>query len=106
MSALIEREAEQLQQLSRHDGVHTAALAIDSHHWQLLLFVLWADTSAPDEDATERYEVLHSYGAVAAVPGGSQAVALLGKRRFRGPLRSPSRVSRIDVYWLPVSNGS
>lgn len=59
LSQLIEREAEQLQQLSRHDGVHTAALAVDPHHWQLLRFVLWTDTSAPDEDATERYEVLH-----------------------------------------------
>ncbi|MER5324640.1 DUF4865 family protein [Streptosporangium roseum] len=59
LSALIEREAEELQRLSRHDGVHTAALAVDPRHWQLLRFVLWADRSAPDEDATERYEVLH-----------------------------------------------
>lgn len=59
LSALIEREAEQLRQLSRHEGVHTAALAFDPHHWQLLRFVLWADASAPDESATERYEVLH-----------------------------------------------
>ncbi|MFI6799939.1 DUF4865 family protein [Streptosporangium canum] len=59
LSALIEREAEQLRRLSRHDGVHTAALAVDAHHWQLLRFVLWADAYAPDKDATERYEVLH-----------------------------------------------
>ncbi|KUN81132.1 hypothetical protein AQJ66_24525 [Streptomyces bungoensis] len=59
LSTLIEREVEQLQRLSRHTDVHTAALAVDPHHWQLLRFVLWAKTSAPDEDATERYEVLH-----------------------------------------------
>ncbi|MEU5095620.1 DUF4865 family protein [Streptomyces sp. NPDC020996] len=59
LSALIEREVEQLRRFSRHADVHTAALAVDPHHWQLLRFVLWANTSAPDEDATERYEVLH-----------------------------------------------
>ncbi|WP_369200362.1 DUF4865 family protein [Streptomyces sp. PU-14G] len=59
LSALIEREAEQLRQLCGHEGVHTAALAVDPHHWELLRFVVWADSSAPDEEATERYEVLH-----------------------------------------------
>lgn len=59
LSALIEREAEQLRRLSSHDGVHSAVLAVDPHHWQLLRFVVWADSSAPDEEATERYEVLH-----------------------------------------------
>ncbi|MEU0060804.1 DUF4865 family protein [Streptomyces sp. NPDC006334] len=59
LSALIARETEELWRLSRHDGVHTAALAIDPHHWQLLRFVLWAESSAPDQDATDRYEVLH-----------------------------------------------
>ncbi|MGI5171144.1 DUF4865 family protein [Spirillospora sp. CA-253888] len=59
LAALIEREVERLQRFSRHDGVHTAALAVDPHHWRLLRFVLWADTCSPDEDATERYEVLH-----------------------------------------------
>ncbi|MEW2418665.1 DUF4865 family protein [Streptomyces sp. NPDC046866] len=71
LTALIEREAEQLRQLSRRDGVHTAALAVDPHHWQLLRFVLWAETSASDEDATERYEVLHlSAPGLAALPEG------------------------------------
>jgi len=59
LSALIEWEAEQLRQLSRHAGAHTPAPAGAPHHWQLLRFVLRADTSAPDEDATECYEVLH-----------------------------------------------
>ncbi|MEH6379650.1 DUF4865 family protein, partial [Streptomyces sp. KLMMK] len=41
-----------------HDGVHTAALAVDPHHWQLLRFVLWQEAVPDGEDATERYEVL------------------------------------------------
>ncbi|MGV9557321.1 DUF4865 family protein [Streptomyces sp. NPDC003401] len=59
LSVWIEREVEQLRRLSRHEGVHTAALAVDPCRWQLLRFVVWADPSAPDEEATERYEVLH-----------------------------------------------
>ncbi|MFC9285152.1 DUF4865 family protein [Streptomyces sp. NPDC057052] len=59
LSALIEDEVEQLRRLSSRDGAHTAVLAVDPRHWQLLRFVLWADSSAPDEEATERYEVLH-----------------------------------------------
>ncbi|MGX1128012.1 hypothetical protein RKD49_000202 [Streptomyces glaucescens] len=71
LSALIEWETEQLRRLSRHDGVHTAALAIDPHHWQLLRFVLWSGTSAPDQDATERYEVLHlSAPGLSGLPEG------------------------------------
>ncbi|MFR9797166.1 DUF4865 family protein [Streptomyces sp. MS06] len=59
LSALVERELARLRRLSRRDGVHTAALAVDPHRWQLLRFVLWAHDCDPDEDATERYEVLH-----------------------------------------------
>ncbi|WP_433323026.1 DUF4865 family protein [Spirillospora sp. CA-294931] len=43
----------------RRDGVHTAALAFDPFQWRLLRFVLWEDAVPEDEDATERYEVLH-----------------------------------------------
>ncbi|MEV4474920.1 DUF4865 family protein [Nonomuraea sp. NPDC049504] len=67
----IEREAERLRELSRQDGVHTAALAVDPHHWQIVRFVLWAETSAQDADATERYEVLHlSAPALDGLPEG------------------------------------
>ncbi|MBT2212143.1 DUF4865 family protein [Actinomadura sp. NEAU-AAG7] len=59
LSELIEWEAGQLRRLSGHDGIHTAALAVDPRHWQLVRFVVWADSSAPDEEATEHYEVLH-----------------------------------------------
>ncbi|MET9961716.1 DUF4865 family protein [Streptomyces sp. NPDC006326] len=59
LTARIEREAEELRELARHADVHTAALAVDPHHWQLMRFVLWKDTAAPDASATEHYEVLH-----------------------------------------------
>ncbi|RZQ64603.1 DUF4865 family protein [Amycolatopsis suaedae] len=59
LTTLIEREAQQLRRLATQDGVHTAALAVDPHHWHLLRFVLWADSPAGDEYATEHYEVLH-----------------------------------------------
>ncbi|WP_242893172.1 DUF4865 family protein [Actinomadura litoris] len=59
LSELIEWEVGQLRRLSGHDGIHTAALAVDPQHWQLVRFVVWADSSAPDEEATEHYEVLH-----------------------------------------------
>ncbi|MGK5731635.1 DUF4865 family protein [Streptomyces sp. URMC 124] len=59
----VAEETEALRDLARHhDGVHTAALAVDPHHWQLLRFVLWREAApAPGdgEDAGERYEVLH-----------------------------------------------
>ncbi len=59
LTELIERETEELRLLSRRDDVHTAALAVDSDRWQLLRFVLWADTVRPEEAPTERYQVLH-----------------------------------------------
>ncbi|MGK5546260.1 DUF4865 family protein [Streptomyces sp. URMC 127] len=58
----VAEETEALRDLTRrHDGVHTAALAVDPHHWQLLRFVLWtgAEDVPPGDDSTERYEVLH-----------------------------------------------
>lgn len=70
LAALIEREVADLAQLARHDDVHTAALAVDPHHWQLMRFVLWRDAVA-DDAATERYEVLHvSTPEVADLPTG------------------------------------
>jgi hypothetical protein len=59
LAALIEQEVEELRVLARREDVHTAALAIDPQHWQLMRFALWKDTVALEEAATERYEVLH-----------------------------------------------
>ncbi|WP_371617081.1 DUF4865 family protein [Streptomyces sp. NBC_00454] len=75
LTALAERETEELERLARRPGVHTAALAADPRSWQLLRFVLWE--AAPegdgdaDWDATERYEVLHlSAPELEALPAG------------------------------------
>ncbi|MFE2306526.1 DUF4865 family protein [Streptomyces sp. NPDC059411] len=73
LTTLVERETEELERLSRRPGVHTAALAADPRSWQLLRFVLWEEAAgaAGDEDATERYEVLHvSVPELGALPNG------------------------------------
>lgn len=74
LTALVERETAELERLARRPGVHTAALAADPRSWQLLRFVLWEEATpgnAGDEDATERYEVLHlSAPELGALPAG------------------------------------
>ncbi|MFJ4780041.1 DUF4865 family protein [Streptomyces sp. NPDC088762] len=71
LAGRIERETAALEELARRDGVHTAALAVDPRDWQLLRFVLWADAAPQDEDATERYQVLHlSAPGLADLPNG------------------------------------
>lgn len=52
-------EIERLTNLARHEDVHTAVLALDPRHWQLVRFVLWRDGASVDAEATETYEVLH-----------------------------------------------
>jgi hypothetical protein len=46
---------EALNALRDNDNVHTAALAVDPHHWELVRFVLWR--GEPEEGT--RYEVRH-----------------------------------------------
>lgn len=59
LAARIEQETAALDAMTRREGMHIAALAVDPHHWQLLRFVLWEATVPHDEEATEQYEVLH-----------------------------------------------
>jgi hypothetical protein len=67
----IDRECAELAALSRREGVHTAALAVDPRDWRMVRFVLWEDTVPADEDATERYEVFHlSAPGLAGLPEG------------------------------------
>ena len=49
-------ELDRLRADAAHDDVHTAALAIDPRHWQLVRFTLWRHRP---EGPGERYEVLH-----------------------------------------------
>ncbi|NGO72059.1 DUF4865 family protein [Streptomyces boncukensis] len=72
LAALVEREAEELRALARHPDLHTAALAVDPHHWRLLRFTLWRGAVPADVAATERYEVLHlSAPGLERLPEGS-----------------------------------
>ena len=71
LAEFVAREAEELQALAQRPGVHTAALAIDPSRWELVRFILWEDAVPADEDATERYEVLHvSRPELDALPEG------------------------------------
>ena len=71
LTALVAEEIEDLRRLAAHKGVHTAALALDPHHWQLARFVLWTEGAADREPGTERYEVLHlSAPGTAGLPDG------------------------------------
>ncbi|MFD9407624.1 DUF4865 family protein [Streptomyces sp. NPDC059989] len=71
LAGRIERETGELAELARRDGVHTAVLAVDPRDWRLLRFVVWADAVPQDEDATERYQVLHlSAPGLADLPNG------------------------------------
>ena len=67
----IARETQELEDLARREGVHTAALAVDPQHWRLLRFVVWQDAVPAQEEFTQRYEVLHlSAPGLAGLPNG------------------------------------
>jgi hypothetical protein len=57
LASLAQFERDALAQRSRTDGVHSAAVAIDPRHWQIVRFTLW-EKAAPEAVGT-RYEVLH-----------------------------------------------
>ncbi len=71
LTTVIEEALEDLRRLARHESVHTAALALDPHHWQLVRFVLWNEVVAAGEAQTERYQVLHvSAPGIGELPEG------------------------------------
>lgn len=53
----VERALDDLKQRAGTPGVHSTALAVDPHHWELVQFTLWEHTAA--ETAGTRYQVLH-----------------------------------------------
>ncbi|GHF07929.1 DUF4865 domain-containing protein [Amycolatopsis deserti] len=68
-ASAVEEALAGLPVIARGTGVHSVALALDPHHWQLVWFVL----GEHDGEATERYEVLHlSAPELAAVRVGRQ----------------------------------
>ncbi|KAB8181751.1 DUF4865 family protein [Microbispora catharanthi] len=60
----------ELRDLGGAQGLHTAALAVDPHHWRLMTFALW-EREAPRRAGAEHYEVLHlSAPGLASLPRG------------------------------------
>ena len=59
LSAFIDAEVRTLSELAARPDVHTAALAVETATRHLIRFVLWDSAVPEDEDATERFEVLH-----------------------------------------------
>lgn len=55
----IARECDQISALGRRPDVHTAALAVDPHHWRLLKFGAGAESVPLFSPTSETYEVLH-----------------------------------------------
>ncbi|MFF4125236.1 DUF4865 family protein [Microbispora rosea] len=61
----------ELRELGRAEGLHTAALAVDPHHWRLLTFALWEREVPGAYAGAERYEVLHlSAPGLVSLPRG------------------------------------
>ncbi|MEV7802939.1 DUF4865 family protein [Microbispora sp. NPDC088329] len=61
----------ELRDLAGADGLHTAALAVDPHHWTLLTYALWEREVPGVHGDAERYEVLHlSEPGLASLPEG------------------------------------
>ncbi|MFI6348402.1 DUF4865 family protein [Streptomyces sp. NPDC050560] len=59
LAALVEREAAALRVLAARPGVHTAALAVDPYHWELVRLTLWEESVPEDSGDVERYRVPH-----------------------------------------------
>ncbi|MFF4343779.1 DUF4865 family protein [Kitasatospora sp. NPDC001540] len=70
LAAHVDGEVEQLRELARRPGAHTAVLALDPARWELLRFVLWADGPRDDPAATP-FAVPHlSAPELSALPEG------------------------------------
>lgn len=54
------RAMAELPALADAPGLHSAAVALDPHHWEVVRFSLWTDAApAPAELPGDRYQVLH-----------------------------------------------
>ncbi|MEV4438146.1 DUF4865 family protein [Streptomyces sp. NPDC049577] len=71
LTALVEEAQAELGELAGTPGLHTAALAVDPRHWQLLRFTLWEHDAPATDPAVDRYQVLHlSAPHLAELPAG------------------------------------
>ena len=67
----LDQAVEQARELARRAGVHTAAVAFDPYHWQLVTFALWQGAIPADLTGGDHFEVLHvSEPGLAAIPDG------------------------------------
>jgi hypothetical protein len=59
--AAVAQARDALEARAEVDGVHSAALAIDPHRWELVRYTLWRDApeGASESGDETRYEVLH-----------------------------------------------
>jgi Domain of unknown function (DUF4865) len=57
LAAMVASARDELEQRACLPGIHSTALAIDPHHWELVHFTLWKD-DAPENTGTS-YQVLH-----------------------------------------------
>jgi hypothetical protein len=54
------RAVAELTTLADAPGLHSAAVALDPHHWEVVRFSLWTDAApAPAELPGDRFQVLH-----------------------------------------------
>ncbi len=71
LAGTVAEALDDLRALAGTGGVHSAALAVDPHHWQLARFVLWREAVPAGHKATERYRVPHlSTPEFAGIPTG------------------------------------
>ncbi|GAB7034840.1 DUF4865 family protein [Streptomyces sp. NPDC021749] len=74
VAAVVAEAVAEQEELATADGVHSAVVALDPRHWELIRFTLWADAAADVPPAAgDRYQVLHlSAPGVARIGAGQQ----------------------------------
>lgn len=73
LSRFIESSCRDFETSAHREGLHTAALALDTRNWTLIRFEAWNDAMPQQriDDSSECYEVLHvSTPGIAALPKG------------------------------------
>ncbi|MER6304862.1 DUF4865 family protein [Streptomyces sp. NPDC001657] len=74
LTTVVAEAAAEQEELASSDGVHSAVVALDPRHWELIRFTLWADAAADvPPSAGDRYQVLHlSAPGIAGLGAGRQ----------------------------------
>ncbi|BDM68706.1 DUF4865 domain-containing protein [Streptomyces nigrescens] len=74
LATVVAEAAAEQEELASSDGVHSAVVALDPRHWELIRFTLWVDAAADvPPSAGDRFEVLHlSAPDIAGLGAGRQ----------------------------------